>query len=315
MNGSDRRDAWRRYWASGALHSLAGSFPGNYQGAIRAHWAEYFAALDAGDRVLDLGSGNGALPLMILEMLPRERWPAIEAVDLAEPRPAWLGRWPDAPVRFQGGVRMERLPHRDRSFTLLCSQFALEYAEREAAAGECARVLAERGRLVAVMHHAASLLADVAREECSHLEWLLRQSALEPALLAALPHAAGLVGSGSAPARERLNQALAALARRIEQARVADLLIAAGRAALAAVDAARRAGVEAAVAGWMNFRTELDAALFRARELLGHALDEAGMALWREGLERAGLTVERLEALAEPDRGILGWALCARRAT
>lgn len=312
MSGSDRRDAWGRYWASGALHSLAGSFSGNYQGAIRAHWAEHFAALDAGDRVLDLGSGNGALPLMILELLPRERWPWIEAVDLAEPRPAWLGRWPDAPIRFRGGVRMEDLPYPDRSFSLLCSQFALEYAEREATARECARVLNERGWLVAVMHHVSSLLADVAREESSHLEWLLRQSALEPALLAALPHAAGVVGSGGAQARERLNRELALLARRVEQAKVPELLLASGRAALDAVEEARRAGVEAAVSGWSRFRTDLEMAALRTGELIAHALDEAGAALWREALERAGLRVERLEPLVEADRGILGWVLCAR---
>jgi SAM-dependent methyltransferase len=312
MNEGHRRSSWSRYWASGALHSLAGSFPGNYQGAIRAFWAECFAALSAADRVLDLGTGNGAIPLLLFELLPRGRWPAVEAVDLAEPRPEWLQRLPGAPVRFHAGVRIEALPHPGAHFSLVCAQFALEYAERDEALAECARVLAPSARLAAVLHHADSVLARVAREEREHLDWLLGESGLEQALCAALPFAAGATGDGE-KARAGLNAELAALSRRIEEAEVPEVLIAAGKAALAAVEQARRAGIEAGASLWAGFRGELEAAALRAGELVARALDPEQVAAWQQALAGFGLMVERFSPLAEADGRLLGWALVAKR--
>ena len=40
-----RIESWSRYWASGALHSCAGSFDGNYAGSLRAFWNEVFSSL------------------------------------------------------------------------------------------------------------------------------------------------------------------------------------------------------------------------------------------------------------------------------
>ena len=56
-----RRQAWSSYWAHGALHSLEGSFEGGYGGSIRRFWEGVFEALEAGDRVLDVGTGNERL--------------------------------------------------------------------------------------------------------------------------------------------------------------------------------------------------------------------------------------------------------------
>ncbi|GIX32215.1 MAG: hypothetical protein KatS3mg125_0171 [Lysobacterales bacterium] len=313
MNGSDRRQAWNRYWASGALHSLAGSFRGNYEGAIRAFWLECFSNLSSADRVLDLGTGNGALPRLLLEWLPRERWPDIEAVDLAEPRPGWLAEYPDAPVRFRGGVRMEALPLADGTMSLITAQFALEYGEWPATAAECARVLAPGGRLAAVLHHADSHLSAVAKEELRHLEWLLGEAELEPVLLAALPYASGRSGPEESIARARLNEVLATLSKRIEEAEIPDGLLAAGRTALLAIETARRRGAEAGRACWSAFRAELEAAALRARELRMAALDELRMRRLQAMLARAGLAIERVGLLTEQDGKLLAWSLSGRR--
>lgn len=313
MNGSDRRAAWSRFWESGARHSLPGSFRGNYQGAIRAFWAEGFSILGPTDRMLDLGTGNGALPALLFELLPRERWPMIEAVDLAEPRPSWLALWPEARVRFRGGVRMEALPYADAAFDLICSQFAIEYGERRPTVAECARVLAPGGRLAAVLHHAESHFLAVAREELDHLRWLLSDSALEGPLVEALPYAAGRTGAEAEAARARLNAALAALSQRIEQAKVPDLLITAGQTVLAVIETARQAGAAAAAERWSHFRGELEAAALRTKEMIAAALDERGMRLWQECLVEAGIAIEQLVVLKEASGLLLGWGLKARR--
>ena len=63
-DGGARRQAWSDYWRAGPLHSLAGSFQDNYEGPIRAFWEAALAGLTANDRVLDIGTGNGALPAL-----------------------------------------------------------------------------------------------------------------------------------------------------------------------------------------------------------------------------------------------------------
>ena len=66
-----RRQAWSSYWAQGALHSCTGSFDARYSGAIGAFWDAVVAEIPPGSRVLDLATGNGALPLRLWST----RWP------------------------------------------------------------------------------------------------------------------------------------------------------------------------------------------------------------------------------------------------
>lgn len=49
----DRDRAWSNFWRHGALHSLQGSFAGNYAGEIRHFWNTVFRDVDGTQRVLD----------------------------------------------------------------------------------------------------------------------------------------------------------------------------------------------------------------------------------------------------------------------
>src|SRR5688572_29452405 len=120
-----RRDAWSSYWAAGGLHSCVGSFAGNYAGAIGDFWRDRAAALPDGARILDLATGNGALPLLFRD----RRGDAIEidAVDLARIAPRWHRPDESPRVRFHSGIAMERLPFADAGFDLVASQFGFEY--------------------------------------------------------------------------------------------------------------------------------------------------------------------------------------------
>src|SRR5690606_27813515 len=83
-----RHDAWSDYWASGRLHSCATSFQGNYAGAIGGFWRAALSSLPAHSRVLDLATGNGAVPALLWDL---HRGAAqVDAVDLAHVAPAGL---------------------------------------------------------------------------------------------------------------------------------------------------------------------------------------------------------------------------------
>ena len=88
-NTETRREVWSRYWASGALHSCATSYRNNYAGSIGAFWQDAFAALPAPACVLDVATGNAALPNLLLTTR-RETAIECDAIDLARIEPEWL---------------------------------------------------------------------------------------------------------------------------------------------------------------------------------------------------------------------------------
>lgn len=181
-----RQQAWTAYWASGVLHSCAGSYLGNYSGPIGAFWRQCFSRLKPDARVLDLASGNGALPLMLWQYVDGRCAFRIDAIDMASIAPAWYvpEKYPE--ITLHSGIRMESLPFKS-GFDLIISQYGLEYADWPMVLNEVLRVRREGGELAFVMHHADSVLVRVGRVEMEHLQGLLAEDGLLSTAAAVLP--------------------------------------------------------------------------------------------------------------------------------
>lgn len=318
-NADARREAWSRYWAGGALHSCAGSFEGNYSGEVRAFWADQARDWPAGTRVLDLATGNGPLPRLLRELRPDAL--EIDAVDLAQVRPAWFEALP-AParhgLRFHPGVAAEALPFADGSFDQLISQFGLEYTALSQTLPELRRVLRPGAGIGLVLHAADSLVVAQAREELSHLDWLHAAGlpALARALCSPMARAASAEGraalAGDDQARRLRDQFNAGMAQAADRARGSpcpDLLHDWTQAVSSAFAAAQRAGMatagEASLEAW---RRAQDDNRLRLQELVACARDaEAALAL----AAQAGWTGARLQPLHFPGGATLGWGLRA----
>ncbi|MGY6517085.1 MAG: class I SAM-dependent methyltransferase [Lysobacteraceae bacterium] len=312
-----RRQAWSRYWASGSSHSCPGSFDERYAGAVSAFWHPLIQALPADGRVLDACCGNGPIARMVVEQRPDCR---VDAVDLAAPQPAWIADLAEADsgrVRFHGGVDVAGLPFPDACFDLVCSQFGLEYSDLDSALPEVRRVLATRGCLALVAHHAGSVLAQVAADEAGHLAWLLGASGLFDAADAMVDWmaqastpagAAALTSNARANAdRARLNGVLAALSERARVQSTPDVLHETARSVLGVLDTARGAGAGSARAELQSLGDALADGRLRVDELVAHALDAeavAGLAAWAQGVGW------RCDAGELRDGGrLLGWTL------
>jgi SAM-dependent methyltransferase len=284
-----RRAVWTRHWASGAAHSCAGSFGDTYGGGIAAAWRTWHADTAAGARVLDIATGNGALPRLLAQLRP-ELACQVDAVDLADTAPDWLRSRPaDAPMalRFHAGVAAESLPFPDAAFDAAISQYGLEYADLDAAVPELLRVLAPRGRIALVLHHAGSRPVTLAAVEIAHLDWLRGDDGLLPAaraMLAPLARAAtpagraALAGDAAAEAaRVRFNAAQAMLARRAEAADGADVLGEAQDAVAGVLSVAIERGEAAAGEAWARLDRALADARWRLQELRDCALDASAV--------------------------------------
>lgn len=176
----DRAAVWSRYWSLGPLHSCVTSYTDNYGGAIGQFWRGVFALLKPGEHVLDIGTGNGALPHLLLQCRP-DADVTCHAVDVAAIDPAWIQKLPASQrrsLRFHSRVEAEQLPFDDCVFDLVVSQYGLEYSDLQRSVPELRRVLAPGGRIAMILHHADSRPVNLAREETAHIDWLLSTDGL-----------------------------------------------------------------------------------------------------------------------------------------
>ena len=320
-----RQAAWSRYWQQGALHSLPDDFDGNYAGPIRAFWLRQFEPLAAGDRMLDIGTGNGALPQLVCETCAGAM-PEVDAIDLAEVSPAWLASQPPAcreALRFHSGISAEALPFEDGSFDLVVSQYGFEYSDLDRAVPQLARVLKPGGRLALLLHHADSRLAEVAREELRLGDWLLQPSgpldrfeAIVP-LLAQAATAEGrarLAGDAAANAtRDAFNQAMQALGREAAASPFPDLLHEARAFVANALDGlGRNHDQQAVLLACRDYREALRDARLRHAELCDCAMDPDAMESFAGLLAQHGFTAIEHAPIAHDNGMLMGWTLTAR---
>lgn len=62
----ERAEAWTNYWQTGNLHScLVTRSEGEEDVPVHDHgWQQFFGALETGAKILDVGTGNGAVALL-----------------------------------------------------------------------------------------------------------------------------------------------------------------------------------------------------------------------------------------------------------
>lgn len=325
MIDSTRQQSWTQFWQQGQLHSLANAMPGNYQGAIAAFWQKQFEHLTSAQAVLDIGTGNGALPAMICQ-LHQENTPQIEAIDLAEIAPAWLQELPEKITRrlhFHGNTQAESLPFADARFDLYISQYGLEYTRLDASTAELVRVLKPGGKLAMVLHHAGSHLINVAQKELQHSDWLCSdKSPLNKApqvlpylQIAAQGRVAELAQNPLAnTARADLNQAMQALSGMAAQSPYPDLLHESAEFIAYTLSATGSGAITAdnARQQLQHYWQALEQAALRHRELCDYALDEQGIAHIKSLLTQHGIQDIHIAMLKE-DTYLLGWTLTAQK--
>lgn len=314
-----RRAIWSRYWQEGILHCLPGSYAGNYGGVFRDFWLGVFRDLRPSDSVLDIGTGNGALPALIVESL-RENTPVIDAIDLATMAPSWLSELPASQtIRFHGNTAVESLPFEDHAFDLVISQYGLEYAGHEEATREATRVLKPRGRLALLMHHAQSHLVQVAREEITIAKWLLRSGGLMECALDIYPYVAEVRASGgsglaanarASDVRSRINQLMGEASAMAASSPVPDSLHESQDFVSGQIQSILRTGnVPSALAKHARYCRGLRDSLFRNEELCKHAVDDAAMSSISMLFGEAGIKEIDFAPLASEGL-LLGWKLC-----
>jgi len=312
-------DQWETFYRGGAIVTGPAGPDGGYDRELRAAWVEFFSTLPASASVLDIGTGNGAVPLIALQAATAQgfRWD-IHGADLARIDPA--RDVADGARRFEGiqfhpGVATEQLPFEDARFDAVTGHYALEYCKTPAALAEIFRVLKPGGDAQFIMHHADSALIRSARQSLAECDLVLRETKLYRRLhkLATMEQ----VTPGSTDhATNELRAAIQAVKQALPQARHA----AGGRVLDVALDAtqkllALRRQAPAATVGPEVDRAEADlrASARRLNDLVDHACSESRMDELQAEAAAAGFTlIERLPQFHAGDN-LVGWQLLLHR--
>lgn len=317
---------WENFWAQGSLTSLPGAFADNYAGRIGALWKKRFSALVDGSRILDIGTGNGAIALLAAAAAQQsDRHYSIDAVDLAKISPQQNLRGESRKllthIRFHPGTDAARTGFDNDSFDLVCGNFALEYCNIDFTVAELARITAPEGEHLFVMHHKESVLVDTAKLELGHIELLLNKTKL-------LQHAQALinqVGNVSIEHRQQLshnpvidqhrlafNKAAQQVSDVIADNSHPELL----RTALGGISEAYKLshtqGRDAALVHLQQTRVDILDNAARL-ECLGHvAMSATGIEQLTELYRQHGFSTVEVDLLSESPAGLIAWVVRAR---
>jgi len=146
-----KASSWSRYWETAA--GTAGCLPGTpapVSAVIEGAWRHFFDSLEDGSRVLDLGTGGFAVPRLGRSVRPDLGFVGVDYAQALPPAPEG--------VEARAGVALEALPFEANSFDAVTSQFAIEYADRDKATAEVARVLKPGGHVMIVAHHSSGVI-------------------------------------------------------------------------------------------------------------------------------------------------------------
>ena len=176
MAKRESKRGWRHYWRENRLAACVPDNPDS-AAAIETHWTDFFAELPAGQRVLDIATGNGVLLVWAARAARAAgRELTLTGVDLADIDPARFlpeHQMDLESARFIGNIAAESLPFADGSFDVVVSQYGLEYADLDLALSEVARVLAPGGHLHWLAHGTDSIVVAEGRARLVDIDLLL----------------------------------------------------------------------------------------------------------------------------------------------
>ncbi|MCH9025606.1 MAG: class I SAM-dependent methyltransferase [Proteobacteria bacterium] len=160
---NEKQDFWGEYWAAGPLTSMVDGFETNYQGELRDRWLKFFSVFPARSRLLDIGTGNGAIAMLAAEYSRSEQRDfELHGADRASIDPRRSLKEKAAlvdSITFHSAASAENLPFVDQWFDGVSGQYAFEYTRHADALAELWRVLKPGGRTCFIMHdHGSEVL-------------------------------------------------------------------------------------------------------------------------------------------------------------
>ncbi|GGB64071.1 class I SAM-dependent methyltransferase [Shewanella inventionis] len=313
---------WSEYWQQGHTTSFGDALSGNYEGILKSIWQPTFIALQQGFMAIDIGTGNGSLPLLIRESLRSENLTGeVIGVDLAEVKLAEKDALEQSNIHITllSNQASESLPFATASVDLYTSQFGFEYSDINLSLKEASRVLKNNGQFCLVFHHANSMILNRNKNILRLIELPQAQS-----LVARLNDIAIAMGKVSSPddiARIKQDpnceKIRAEINRLIKYLVLFDEKAAQDCQLMAFVAQFFKEGLFWTVAKKQQFiefiKLQMDTLKLRLTELVQASFDEAKLGQFVSHFNQHSISLNEIKVLKNEQNDILAWYLSAQK--
>lgn len=328
MNGSNPdAQCWSDYWGQGALTTFSeGNFEQGYEGPIVDFWKGVLESLPADGRILDLATGNGALPLLFAEHASSigKSW-HITGVDFARLEPGVLDRAIASSslksnVQLLGETPMESTGLPDGSYDLITSQFGIEYGDLPSIVSEARRLLRRAGSLALVMHHPESKVVQFAERDFLQTRMVIEEERFDRKVTEL---AKATASASDAQSRKRLrynpeaerwrqqvNRSIARLSERLEGKDATQMLRVTQTFLRIFADLKNHSRQEKLDYIW-QYRKSMQAYSARMEAMAQATLGSAQFERFLSELEEHGFTDRKVDLVKHHDGNILGRCLTA----
>lgn len=306
-----RLEHWENYYRRGALVTCPTGTDANYTADLRHTWVEFFEGLGPGARIVDVGTGNGPVPLIAKEVAERAaRSFEIHGVDLAQIDPRRDVPGGDASfagVCFHAGVGAEALPFETGSFDAVTGNFALEYSDTARSIPELHRVLKPGGRARFVLHHRDSVVLSNAAGSFDQFRLVFDETRILRKLRRYLD-----LDRDRKPGAARASNELTVALRQIDAGLAGrpvgqSVLAGTGELVRQCLSARRALPVSALEARIAHFDRDLREAMRRLQDLQRCALGESQMRELVRQAAATGLTHGDVGTVQQGGRHLIGW--------
>ncbi|WP_223668762.1 class I SAM-dependent methyltransferase [Kangiella shandongensis] len=322
MNKIERQQNWSNYWKKHFADSCCQGIESE-NSDIEQFWLDCALALNTGSKVLDLCTGKGdAIRKLIDSQIKLGRdISSFTGVDLSEVDKGKVkDKFTDLTknVDFFYNTSIEDMPFKSGAFDVVISQFGLEYSLNHQTLKEVFRVLTEGGTARFIVHHAESVLTDVAKDEHQHTTYLLEDSSFFSVVEKLIPVFAKLRNPANIEKlkqdkeaielRKRFNIESNLIASKIESSAIPDVLQESLTLSDLVFRMAREQGAAKAKEKLQEFIKELEQSNSRIEELIEAALTKKELIELCDTVKQFGRNVESMIELRS-DNHKVAWGL------
>lgn len=145
-------NAWNDYWQSGLSTSCVSNGEDGYPPALRKFWKNFFLILKDGDNIVDLCSGGGGVPKLIIDYcIDKKIQLDIAITDLAIIKNT-LETKEGINLSYHSECNCEDLTFKDEEFNIVTSSFGVEYSDLSKTIKQAIRTLKKGGYFATIMH-------------------------------------------------------------------------------------------------------------------------------------------------------------------
>jgi ubiquinone/menaquinone biosynthesis C-methylase UbiE len=162
---------WSVFWRQGHSTTFGDYFKHGYDGAVAAWWQQHVDKMGVDMTVLEVGCGNCSLLPFLVRSGSGGKYIGVDLARVEVNEIAAQGLVESGiDVVLHGETPAEEVPEPDASVDVVASVFGIEYSDLDRSLGEVQRVLRPGGKLVALLHHDASVVTSMSRRALSEYD-------------------------------------------------------------------------------------------------------------------------------------------------